>query len=175
MSSTADDNRFAPPAAHVEDISAPGELVLGGRGARLGAVLIDVVIALLAVWIVTLLTPWSPYRGATLAAAAGRPLAATLLLNVVFGFGLFVAVHGYLLATRGQTIGKLALGLRIVRTDGSRATFGRLIGLRYGVGNAVIAIPVVGGIYGLVDALLIFRNTRKCLHDNIADTIVVKA
>jgi uncharacterized RDD family membrane protein YckC len=30
-------------------------------------------------------------------------------------------------------------------------------------------------LYGLIDSLLIFRESRRCLHDNIADTIVVKA
>jgi len=36
-------------------------------------------------------------------------------------------------------------------------------------------VPGIGQIYSIVDALLIFRQSRKCLHDNIADTIVVKA
>jgi hypothetical protein len=35
-------------------------------------------------------------------------------------------------------------------------------------------IPV-SYIYPLIDVLLIFRSSRKCLHDSIADTIVVKA
>jgi hypothetical protein len=29
-------------------------------------------------------------------------------------------------------------------------------------------------IYSLVDCLMIFRKSRRCLHDEIADTIVVK-
>jgi hypothetical protein len=37
------------------------------------------------------------------------------------------------------------------------------------------SIPVIGTIYGLLDVLLIFRASRRCLHDNIADTIVVTA
>ena len=36
-------------------------------------------------------------------------------------------------------------------------------------------VKTVTGARALVDALLIFRDSRKCLHDNIADTIVVKA
>jgi len=35
-------------------------------------------------------------------------------------------------------------------------------------------IPLFGQIDAIVNSLLIFRESRKCLHDNIADTIVVK-
>ena len=51
---------------------------------------------------------------------------------------------------------------------------GRAIGLRYLLNWFLMMLPFIGGIYGLVDALLIFRASRKCLHDNMADTIVVK-
>jgi uncharacterized RDD family membrane protein YckC len=34
-------------------------------------------------------------------------------------------------------------------------------------------IPVVGRLINLVDPLLIFGKERRCLHDLIADTIVV--
>ena len=46
---TTDDQRFAPPQAHVQDI-ATGEPVLAGRGARLLAAIIDGLIAGAAVW-----------------------------------------------------------------------------------------------------------------------------
>ena len=36
-------------------------------------------------------------------------------------------------------------------------------------------VPLIGWLFALADALLIFRDSRKCLHDNIADTIVVTA
>jgi uncharacterized RDD family membrane protein YckC len=35
------------------------------------------------------------------------------------------------------------------------------------------AIPYVGWLVSLVDPLLIFGKDRRCLHDLIADTIVV--
>ena len=60
-------------------------------------------------------------------------------------------------------------------SSGERATIGRLLGLRYLVGWVIAMIPFIGVIYSLLDCLLIFRESRQCLHDNIADTIVVKA
>jgi len=62
-----------------------------------------------------------------------------------------------------------------VRTDGSQASWQRLLGLRYGVQAALQALPAAGMIFGLVDSLWIFGKERRCLHDLIADTIVIKA
>lgn len=166
------DQRYAPPGAHVEDVDAAteGEQVLATRWQRFWAAMVDVVVGLAAVWVLTVFTPWNPFKVDANASPWSTDLGA-----LAIGFVSFVVLHGYLLATRGQTIGKLVLGIRIVRSDGSRATLGRLLGLRYGVGSAAMAIPVAGNVYGIVDALMIFRQSRRCLHDNIADTIVVKA
>ena len=76
---------------------------------------------------------------------------------------------------RGQTVGKALLGVRIVRSNGERASLAQLLFVRYGVGYVMTIVMPVGQIYGMVDVLLIFRASRRCLHDLIADTIVVKA
>jgi uncharacterized RDD family membrane protein YckC len=164
-------NRFAPPVAHVEDVgpSVNGHS-LAGPGKRLVAVLVDAAIGFGILGALAGLTPLNVFR-----MAPGLSLTLQLAINAAIGITAFFAVHGYLLATEGQTVGKKLLGVRIVRTDGSRASLGRLIGLRFGIGFLVAIVPFVGGLYSLVDSLLIFRASRKCLHDNIADTIVVNA
>jgi uncharacterized RDD family membrane protein YckC len=167
MSSVPEGNRYAPPSAHVEDVVAAGTIELAGRGARFGAALIDGLLIMAVFWAISLVTPWSPF------AAASGEFSSALLLNGVLGIAIFALLQGYLLATRGQTIGKLLLGMRIVRTSGERAGLARLLGLRYGIGWLINVIPVAGPIYGLVDALFIFRESRKCVHDIIADTVVV--
>ena len=172
MSSTSDDNRFAPPAAHVEDVAPSRPGTLAGRGTRLGAALIDVTLALVAFGILALVTPINIFHFG--AARTGFTLA-LVLQNLAVGFVLFVLIHGYLLATSGQTVGKKLLNIRIVRSDGSPASFGRLVGLRYLTTSVLASIPWVGTVYGLLDTLFIFRASRRCLHDNIADTIVVTA
>jgi uncharacterized RDD family membrane protein YckC len=160
--------RFAPPQAEVADVASDG-LELGGRGARLGAALIDGAIQLGLFWIIGRLT------GLNIFDPAMGQASMRMVWAMLAGAGLFLLLQGWLLVTRGQTIGKLLLGMRIVRNDGSRASAGRLLGMRYGIGFVLSAIPVAGSLYALVDSLLIFRGSRKCLHDNIADTIVVKA
>jgi hypothetical protein len=41
--------------------------------------------------------------------------------------------------------------------------------------NLLALIPILGNVVALADPLLIFRDNHKCLHDELADTIVVKA
>jgi uncharacterized RDD family membrane protein YckC len=168
MSQPQGHNPFAPPQAQVADLAPiDGQAELAGRGARLGAALIDGLLNAAVFW--------------GIAAAGSIKVMATVASTgmqiglAVAGIVIFAVLHGYTLATRGQTLGKLMLGLRIVRTDGSRASLGRLLGLRYGVGMLITLIPYLGKIYALVDSLAIFRETRRCIHDNIADTIVIKA
>jgi uncharacterized RDD family membrane protein YckC len=162
--------RYAPPSAEVADVSARGESVLAGRGIRLVAAIIDTLILMALFWVISLVTPLNIFSPAM--ASAGF---FTKLAIQAGSMALFAAVHGYLLATRGQTIGKMLFGIRIVRPDGSPASLGRVLGLRYGVGYVIAATHIsVLMVYSLVDCLLIFRANRRCLHDLIADTIVVK-
>lgn len=95
-------------------------------------------------------------------------------LSVVIGLVVFLAVQAWPLVTRGQTLGKMLFKLRIVRSDGSKADAWRLLGLRYGLGLLMNVNTGVASIWALVDSLLIFRASRKCLHDSIADTRVIK-
>ena len=159
-------NPFAPPLAEVADITLAGP-EQARRSTRLAAVIVDTLIQVAVFWAVF----FQQYKEIADPAAGWW----VLPLYTLAGFGMFFLINGYLLAKHGQTVGKKLLGLRIVRSDGSPASLARLAGLRYGVGFLITAVPKVGMMYGLVDALLIFRASHKCLHDNIADTIVIKA
>lgn len=89
-----------------------------------------------------------------------------------------------MLATRGQTIGKRILGIRVVKLDGSPAG---LIGawlmreaLITVLGMVAGFIPFVGPIllrpaFHITDWCLIFADDQRCLHDKLAGTKVVKA
>ncbi len=159
-------NPFAPPKADVADVGAGNAPVLATRGNRLLATIIDFAAQIAVMMVVNLALPFSLFSDQGPDAA---PLAAGLV-----GIVIWFVLQGPILVKRGQTLGKVALGMRIVRPDGSRVGPARMLGLRYGVGWAVGLIPLVNVIYGLIDSLLIFRASHRCLHDQIADTIVVR-
>jgi uncharacterized RDD family membrane protein YckC len=91
------------------------------------------------------------------------------------GYVVAALIQGWSLHAFGGTLGKKLMGLRIVRSDGSRAGFVRLFFARGGAAVIPAFIPLVNFVWGLLDTLLIFRDSRQCLHDQIADTIVVSA
>jgi uncharacterized RDD family membrane protein YckC len=171
-------NPYSPPSAPVRDMPQ-GSTELAGLGARLGATLLDGLIAGLLVYV-----PFIIYIAASgvpgLTGANGQfdPMAfvrSGALLALLPGMAIYAAITIWLVARNGQTIGKKLLGIKVVRTSGEKAGLGRIFWLRNVVLGVIGAIPIVGGIVALVDILLIFRESRKCLHDQIADTIVIKA
>ena len=56
-----------------------------------------------------------------------------------------------------------------------KAGFLKNVVLRNWVNFLICMVPMVGGIYGIVDILLIFRADCRCIHDFIAGTRVVQA
>ena len=169
MDQPTHDARYAPPQANVKDVTEPAQgPQLAGRVERLGAAILDTVFQSLVLWLVSLLTPYNPWD------TQGRDAWSFNGVSMAIGVLIFLMLNGYLLATRGQTIGKLLLKIRITRPSGEAASITRLA-LRYGAGFAAGLVMAVIWVYSLIDCLLIFRKSRRCLHDVIGDTIVVKA
>ena len=93
---------------------------------------------------------------------------------IVVGVLIFWLLHGYLLATQGQTIGKKLLKIRIVGLDDGKVSLGKLLFLRQLPMQLLSAIPVVNYL-GLIDILFIFGRSQRCVHDRLAGTKVVPA
>jgi uncharacterized RDD family membrane protein YckC len=115
-----------------------------------------------------------------------------VMVLTLIGLGSYWTCQAVGLARRGQTIGKYLEGIRIVRTDGTRAGFWRAVVLRSaalplvaalteGVANQMdgaVGLAAFGaaGMVGLVisaDPWLIFLPARRALHDYVAGTKVV--
>ncbi|GAB3252891.1 RDD family protein [Chitinimonas naiadis] len=161
-------NPYAASEGVALDVSdSAGELA--SRGARLGAAIIDGIILSVLIWPVLFfifnLTP-------TIMATLG--FGAKLLISLG-GAALYIAVNGYFLQQGGQTVGKKLVGIRVVRSDGSKADLVHLIVRRFLPPHLANLIPIVGSFAALIDVLFIFRQNRLCLHDQIADTKVVNA
>jgi uncharacterized RDD family membrane protein YckC len=160
-------NPYAPPQAKVVDIPVDSDdLELAGVGVRLGAYIIDTIIVWLAV-----LVPLFVAIGLSFNQTGGRGAGIAWLMFFVCIITVTWINIVYLLHN-GQTIAKKWLGIKIVRADGSPASFSRIFWLR-GFVNSLITSAF--GLYFFVDSLLIFGDTRQCVHDKIADTIVVVA
>jgi len=92
----------------------------------------------------------------------------------LYGLVIFLLLNGWLLAKRGQTVGKLVVGTRIVSNEtGEILPFPMVFGLRYFPVSVIAQVPIVGNVFCFVDALFIFRKERRCVHDILAGTKVV--
>jgi uncharacterized RDD family membrane protein YckC len=165
-------NPYAAPVARVEDFQE-GQLVLADRAIRFVAKLVDgLVFGVIAIVAIV--------AAIALPALEGNDQAQTAvgIACIVVGVAGFVSIVVYnliLLNRSGQTIGKRMLNIRILRSDGSHCELLRIIFARWLPVTLLGAIPLLGYIVQLVDPLMIFRSDQRCLHDLIADTIVVKA
>ncbi len=168
--------REEPP---VMESGPPDERVLAGRGARLAATLVDGLLFLFC------LMPLMNPNLATLSSPNSYSLAFSDILNLSGNKHLFSdalpililgAVQLTLLSTLGQSVGKRLLRIRIVRFhDGSRAGFVHAFLLRSLLRELIGMVPWLGQVFLIVDIFYIFRADRRCLHDLIAGTVVVKA
>ena len=166
---------YSPPKANLEGgVAQAGVMPLATAGSRLAAVLIDGLLFLpagIVGGIVSFMMKPTPGQPPPTMGAVSMLLAALAGLYVL-GLAIYQIVQ---LSTRGQTIGKKAMKVRIVKLDGSQPGFVHAVLLRAVVNALPSMIPLVGGVYGLVDILFIFRADRRCIHDLIASTRVVMA
>lgn len=155
-----------PYAAPSEEATAT-EPQLASRGARLGASLIDS--------FCVSIVDFPLLRSAGLLPMDGRmPGLRDGIVVAVIGFVVFALMQGWFLV-QGQTIGKRLLGLRIVDVEeGEPPAVAHTLGLRYLPTSVAAAFGVFGSLIILFDVLLIFGNERRCLHDRIASTKVVR-
>jgi uncharacterized RDD family membrane protein YckC len=97
----------------------------------------------------------------------------TQAIVFLLSFLAIVIINGYLLYTKGQSVGKMVVGTQIIGLDGRLLSLERIVFLRYMPLQIVAQIPVIGQVIAIIDALMIFNEDRRCLHDLIAGTVVV--
>lgn len=179
------ENPYTAPQASPELAPAPGLLPpteLASRWARLGASIIDGIIAGIIIFpVVILISALSVVPGLqdTGDWATNLQLSASSLIsqaiNAVIGLVVYIAINGYFLVKSGQSIGKKALSIQIVDYETNQLLpLGRVIGMRYALVHALNNVPFVGSFFGLVNVLFIFGNEKRCLHDLIANSKVIK-
>ncbi len=163
-------NPYAPPSAAVSDVSDPAAgQTPAGRGVRLAAVILDGLVVMLAVYVPIIFGVAA--SGLSLNDTAVPPALLVGLALAGLGFLVWLVFTIRFVRANGQTIAKKWLSIKVVRVDGTRASLGRIFWLRNFINVALSLIP----LYSIIDSLFIFSESRQCLHDKIADTIVVNA
>ena len=164
-------NPYAPPRARVRDVAAPKVTqVPAERSTRLGAAIVDGLVFSVMVYGPMIL---GAVFGAMMAPTGDDGgMAALLSLGLAFiGFVIWTWMTLKQMRDSGQSLAKKYFNIKVVNGDGSPASLGTLIWKR----NVITWVLSIIPLYGLVEVLFIFGEDRKCLHDKIADTIVVEA
>ncbi|HEY0005018.1 MAG TPA: RDD family protein [Pyrinomonadaceae bacterium] len=149
-------------------------LELASRSSRFVASLIDDV-CIIAVIIVSLLLLF--IASSASGGQGQRDDTPFILFFVVMMLGILAIaiVQLYFLCKDGQTIGKKLLNIRIVKVEtGENGGFTTNALMRGIVPNLIGSVPYIGPLFHLVDALFIFREDHRCIHDHLAGTCVIK-
>ncbi|MCY3003678.1 MAG: RDD family protein [Planctomycetota bacterium] len=163
-------NPYAAPKATVVTEAGPrARLKLASRGERFAAALVDNLVylpCLLPLFLGNGFRAFIDPRYEELPNAAGW---AGIGLAFLIGLAIF-GVQIYLLVTEGATLGKRVMRIRIVTVDGEPVGALQILLLR-------TVLPGLAGfmcsIFSLIDALFIFGEQRRCVHDLMAGTVVV--
>jgi uncharacterized RDD family membrane protein YckC len=155
---------------HVRDLLSgiiPGALDFASRGRRFAGLWLDGFITGMASY--ALLIPFMIAVGA-LGAMGGpgrEPPVWLILLMYPLLFGLPVVYEALMLQRRGQTVGKMALGVKVVTPDGGAISKGQAWT------RAALKL-ILGTCMGIDYLPAFFTHERTCLHDLIAKTRVVR-
>lgn len=154
----------------------PQQAELADLGSRFLAVLIDSVLwsapfffLLLSVGVAILPLIWGDQRGVPLAMASSG-----VALLCIIALPVLMLVQLYMMAKHSATIGKKIMGIKVIYfANGTDCGLARYFWLRGGI--SWLLNLFTGGLYFFVDTAFILSDNRRCLHDLIAETTVVKA
>lgn len=137
-------------------------LALASNWRRFGAIFLDGLLTMIPMYAIMGVVMYNASVNET------EPSPFLNLLGVPFAFAGFIYEGLMLQLKRGQTLGKMALKVRVVRPDGSPITPGQAWGRA--------AMKMIFGCIWFVDyAVAFFTEEKTTLHDLVATTRVVDA
>ena len=160
------ENPYAPPRSAIPETQGPVarrlNLPLASRWKRLGGSILDSLVYLVAM---------APGFIAMIFLENGPEELQIAALIFMFGCGAAVLIFNwYLITVTGQSIAKRMLGMRIVSTGGELPGF--LMGVL--VRQLIpLIINQFCNLFSLFDALFIFGEEKRCIHDYMAQTVVI--
>ena len=156
--------------------ATPNAWRYGGFWIRLGAWFIDGLV--LGVPFLVLFMLFMPSFVRASQANPANPFAAFaaagFLTIFLIAFLVGCAYEVVMLKYRAATLGRMACGLKVVRTDGRPLSWGLCVG-RFFMRNVVTSgIPYLNSILLLVSGIMVGTDTEKrALHDRVCDTRVI--
>jgi uncharacterized RDD family membrane protein YckC len=170
----ADANPYAPPRSPLGDLdldhAARGPATFHGYAGfwrRFSAYFIDSIILRVAGGVFYLLA-FGAFNAAT--QNQGRPLGLSVTLGVQGAtYLMYLLYFAAMECSSSQgTLGKMAMGLKVVDLRGRRVTFWRAAGRN--LAKVISALPL---LFGFIMAG--FTEKKQALHDMIASSLVVRA
>jgi|TARA_Y100000310_G_C20611038_1_gene778005 uncharacterized RDD family membrane protein YckC len=150
----------------VTNSSAP----LASVGSRFGATLIDFIIVPPVALLVMLVSGVLEHAEAWILPQPQFRILGLLIVS-------YLLLNGYLLATKGQTLGKKLMKIKIVsNSTGEPPPFWRLLVRAFCfplLGLVPIQYPYLL-IVVLIEPITIFGKSQRCLHDHLVGTKVLK-
>lgn len=167
-----DASPYAPPRAALHDDSAVvagNHVVYAGFWKRVAASIIDSFVTSMLFWVIMI--PVFAIAGGGLSAisslgdgtAGALFTAAYYLTSILIPMVYLAWMHS---SSNQASLGKMAVGIKVVRTDGERISFLRGIGRYFGYMLSSLLLMI-----GLIMAA--FTDRKQALHDFICDTLVV--
>ncbi|HEY6549530.1 MAG TPA: RDD family protein [Vicinamibacteria bacterium] len=144
----------------------PGALDLASTGRRFAGLWIDSFVTSMAAY--ALIIPLFVALGVMSSAGAkDEPPVLMMLIIYPILFGAPVVYEGLMLARRGQTLGKMAVGIKVVTPEGGDLSRGQAWG------RAGLKL-VLGSCMGIDYLPAFLTRERTCLHDLMVKTRVVR-
>jgi uncharacterized RDD family membrane protein YckC len=153
------DQWTVPPDAYPDAAAAQGELA--GFWRRLGALLVDLILIGISSGIISFI----------ITVPGGMDVTARNNVSALVQVVVAVVYLGYLWSSRGESVGYMAFGIRVVKSNGTPLTLGAA---------AVRALALVASLYlclvpALISALMVaFGGRQQAIHDLLTGTRVIR-
>jgi uncharacterized RDD family membrane protein YckC len=153
-----------------EGAALPGVINYGGFWPRFGAKFIDSLIVGVINFTIQMMMSMTLGISSAAGSKAGGPspwFFVLMMLTYGFALGFHAAYNTWFVGRFEATPGKMAFGLKVVRPDGGRLTYGRAFGRHFA--------EMLSGLTLYIGYLIAaFDDERRTLHDRLADTRVVR-
>jgi uncharacterized RDD family membrane protein YckC len=109
---------------------------------------------------------FNPWSGAVANAGTSQALMYTVVTNII-AIAIALAYAWVFISRYSATPGKMAVGLKIYRSDGAKLTTGRIIGRYFAEWLSGLTLAI-----GYIIAA--FDDEKRALHDRVCDTRVIR-